>query len=173
MKPVLALTALTLALAGCSTYQFGNISHPQLSKIAVGDVENSTSDPRLTHLARAKLPAGFMRDGSLQLTSIDKADCVLHSKVLGYEVSNIGEVRTESNDEDQRQYRTVMYGVSVEVEYALYPPAQDRPILAAQTVRGTAEFARAGDLELGMEDALDRAMADAAGKIVSGVVEAW
>jgi hypothetical protein len=173
MKPVLALTILALLLAGCSTYQFGNIAHPQLSSIAVGDVENTTSDPRLTHLARAKLPAGFMTDGSLQLTTVEKADCVLHSKVLGYEVSNIGEIRTESNDEDQRQYRTVMYGVSVDVEYALYPSSQDRPILAAKTVRGTAEFARAGDLQLGMDDALDRAMADAASKIVSGVVEAW
>lgn len=173
MKSALALATLALILSGCSTYRFGNISHPQLSTIAVGDVENTTSDPRLTHLARAKLPASFMSDGSLQLTSADKADCILHSKVLGYEVSNIGETRTESNDEDQRQYRTVMYGVSVEVEYTLYPPSQDRPILAAQTVRGTAEFARAGDLQLGMDDALDRAMADAASKIVSGVVEAW
>ena len=174
MKSALTLAILALlVLTGCSHYQFGNISHPQLSTIAMGDVENSTSDPRLTHLARAKLPAGFMSDGSLLLTSADKADCVLHSKVLSYEVNNIGEVRTESNDEGQRQYRTVMYGVTVDIEYSLYPPSQDRPILEAQTVTGTAEFARAGDLQLGMEDALERAMADAAGKVVAGVVEAW
>jgi PBP1b-binding outer membrane lipoprotein LpoB len=174
MKSAIALATLALlVLTGCSHYRFGNISHPQLNSIAVGDVENSTRDPRLTHMARAKLPASFMSDGSLQLTSADRADCVLHSKVLGYEVNNIGEVRTESNDEDQQQYRTVMYGVSVDLEYALYPASQDRPILEPQTVRGTAEFARAGDLQLGMEDALERAMADAAGKVVAGVVEAW
>jgi hypothetical protein len=160
-----------LAASGCGVYRLGSTMDPDLGTIAIGTVANETREPMLTSYFRNEVPAMFMRDGSLQVVN-GSADCVLQARITGYNLRQIGEEETISNDEDQRLNRTVIWGVDVNVEYEVLR-ADGTAYIPTTVATGKAEFSELIDLEVVRKDGLRQAIYDAADQIVTAVTNPW
>jgi hypothetical protein len=169
LLPILAASLLS----GCLGYHRGTLVHPQLQQVAVGDVGNQTVEPRLAVYLRTRLPEALQRDGSLSVVSRKHAECVLETTIKQYRLYSIGRVESPSEDDDQDLYRSTIYRVLVEVEFAVTIPGRAKPLLPPQTVEGTAEFAEMVDLDTVRKDGLRQAVYDASSKIVAALTEAW
>ncbi len=162
-----------LMMVGCAHYNLGSNLPNDVNSVAIGDVSNQTNEPLLSAYARTELPALFMQDGGLRVVSEEKADCVLHTRILDYRLRNIGEVESSSADDDKRLNRTVVYGVNVDLEYHVsYADDRHRPTVPRRVV-GHAEFSELADLDVVKKDGLKQAMYDAAEQIVGAITNPW
>ncbi|MDP7396798.1 MAG: LPS assembly lipoprotein LptE [Lentisphaeria bacterium] len=165
------LIALTL-LSGCAHYQVGSTGDPALNTIRIGRIHNATDEPRLNAWLRGEFAAGFMRDGSMNVVNDGTADCILNATITNYELHQIGQTETASNDRDQRLARTIIWAVDVRIEYTI-ERADGSAYIAATTASGRAEFSEIIDLDVVRKDGLRQAVYDAAGQVVANATAPW
>jgi hypothetical protein len=119
-QPALGLLVVVILVTSCAHYRTGSLMHPDIHSIAIGPVANRTDIAELGPYVDAALPARFLNDGSLDVNSSgEKADIVLNATVVSYQISSIGEARTDSRDKKQRVYRPTIYGVQVTIEFSV------------------------------------------------------
>ncbi len=174
----LCMLAVVLGSASCRHYKMGSLAHPQLENIGIARVENATQEPRLAPYLQMKLPAQFMVDGSIKVKPEESAQTILHTRIVDSSVVGKGAALiTEKNDpgaeDSEKIYRSIIYGISVQVVYWVSKPGRDDPVLAPQTVTGRATITEELDLTESRQRAFEVALADAANQIVKGVTEAW
>ena len=172
--PVWAVLGLLLS-SGCQ-YHVGSVMHPQVSSIAVGVIANDTGEPSFSSILRGQLSEQFMRDGSLRLTDVGKADAVVEGEIVKYRTRKLArsEVREDrARDEDSDAYQTVIYRAEVFVTYRVRVPGYETPLLKDVRVTGTADFSRFPDMIIPRQAAFRQALNDAALQICSSVTEGW
>ena len=165
------LIALAL-LCGCAHYQIGAAGDPTLNTIRIGRIHNATDEPGLNAWLRGEFAAGFMRDGSMSVVNDSTADCILNATVTDYQLHQIGQTETASNDRDQRLARTVIWAVDVQIEYTI-DRADGSTYIETTTAKGRAEFSEIIDLGVVRKDGLRQAVYDAAGQIVADATAPW
>lgn len=166
MRQLLAIAA-ALLLTGC--YHWGSLMHPQIKSIAVAPVVNETAAYNLASEMRMALNEQFMVDGSLELKSLNTADCILNARVLA--VTYI-EVSDDSYDDDVI-YRPTEWRVNVTMEFTVTIPGKREPLISTRTVQGESLFQVQADLETNRHQATLRACANAAQRAVVATTEAW
>jgi hypothetical protein len=163
--------------SGCRSYRTGNLVHPQLSTIAIGEVRNETDEPALAVVLRKKLAEQVMRDGSLRLVDAEIADIIVVATIPKYETarSAAAKLRSESDLPDERStYRTSFYEVKVDVEYSVLVPLQNnRVLMPRRKTVGEARFPQMPDLDVSRQSGLQQALHDAATQIITSITEAW
>lgn len=164
----LALIGVIILVSGCG-YHMGSIAHPQLTSIAIAPVVNETTSFNVASDMRMGLCEMFMTDGSLTLTNLNKADCILQSRVISVDYI---EVTSDSYDYDVI-YRPTEWRVTVKVEFSVIIPGKREPLISAQTASGSALFQVQADLETNRRQATLQACADAARRVVTRTTEAW
>ena len=169
----LTFAALALAVAGCRHYHVVDPSHGQPKIVAIGPIKNQTNEPRLSLYTKQKLPELIMLDGSFKLGHPANADSILNVEILTYKIDGIGEVQIESDDKDQRRFRSSVFKVTVDVDYSMTDAANNTTVTSPQQIRGTAEFSELVDMDIVRKDGLRRAMYDACSQVVSSVVDVW
>ena len=164
-----------LLLAGCSGYHAGSLMHPQIKTLAVGEFRNDTEEAFLTAALRQKLADAFTVDGSVRVVAPEAADVVVRGTIKQIGVQSIASHRLAENvrDGNRDNYQTQIYRVSVEVAWELVLPNRRRPVLDSRPAKGAAEFSSLPDFHVARNEALRRALADAAEQIRNGVVEGW
>lgn len=166
MKKFLILAAAAL-LSGC--YHWGSLMHPQVQSIAIAPVVNETAAYNVASEMRMMLCEEFMRDGSLTLTGLNTADCILNGRVLN--ITYI-EVSDDSYDNDII-YRPTEWRVTVTMEFTVTIPGKREPLVASRVVQGDSLFQVQADLETNRHQATLRACSNAAQRAVVAVTEAW
>ncbi len=158
---------------GCSHYQLKRESTLPISKIAVGKIENLSNEPKLSAYLRNKLPEFLMQDGTLKVVSSQIADAVIDTRILAYDVNGVGEVRIQSREEDQRNYRTAIYEIYVDLEYSVTVLGNAELVIPPGKIRGTAEYTELVDNDIVRQDGLKKATANACAKLVSAITDSW
>lgn len=174
LRPVL-LAATVALLAGCQ-YRWGALAHPQIQSMAVGRIENSTRDPQLGGLFRAKLAERIMTDGSLRLVPADEADAILEATVQSVQFSAVAATRQRDRTASQRrsdEYQTSLYRATITIQVTALAPGKETPLLASRTITGVGDFNALPDLQVARQGAYDLALRDAAAKAVAEITEAW
>jgi hypothetical protein len=162
-------------LSGCQ-YRWGSLMHPQISSMAVGQVENETREPQLAATLKNKLADKIMTDGSVKLAPIDKADAILNAKIRSISYASVASTkqRDESaRQEDKDEYQTSLYRATVKVDVTVVVPGKETPLVSTRTVTGVADYNRLPDLQVARRAAYDLALRDAAVKAIAEVTEAW
>lgn len=164
-----------LLLAGCSSYHAGSLMHPQIKTLAIGEFRNDTEEAFLTAALRQKLADAFTVDGSVRVVARDRADVIVRGTIKRLDLESVASRRLseKSRDENRDNYQTSIYRVTVDVTWELVLPDRRRPVLDPRPAKGVAEFSSLPDYHVARNEALRRAMADAAEQIRSGVVEGW
>jgi len=171
-----ACLAALAGLPGCRSYRCGSIMHPQINTLAIGAFQNATEEPRIAPLLRGKLAEQFMTDGSLKVTTLDKADAVIRGRILHYGLRQVAAAKTRdsaSRDRDSDAYQTTIFRAEVRVEFEVVIPGRERSVVSAKQVLGTADFSRLPDLNVARREGLGQAANDAARRMVVAVAEAW
>ena len=164
--PLLPLILLALLCGGCG-YRIGMLGHPQIKTIAVAPVTNETTSYNAAAQARNILCELFVTDGTLKLTHLSTADCILSAKVKQVAFSEVSWSRDSDEEFVPNQWR-----VQVSMEYSVILPGQAKP-LATGTAAGSAKFMTGPDMEIGRLNGLRQALLSASKNIVIAVTEGW
>jgi len=168
-KFLVAVCALSLlCLSGCG-YHMGSLMHPQIKTIAIGPVKNDTLEPYGSAAMRAALCEQFMVDGSLKVTSLEKADCILYGRIT--RVTTTGTL--EDSRDGGQTYRAAQWRANVTFEFEVLIPGRKDPLINKRIVNGTAQFQVMVDQDTTRRRGMKQACADAARQAVIYTVEAW
>ena len=173
--------ALTLAIfygVGCGHYEAGSLMHPQIDTVFISPVENQTDVSGLGSQIRRFVASRLMRDGSVKISSREKADAILSLRLKNYATSEAGsaKIRDEEliDDEDEdEEYQTSVYEANMDVEMRLSVPGREEPVLDWQTVSGDALYSRLPDMVQTRRAGLRQAASHTAENIVTRFTEAW
>ena len=166
-----ALILIAAAFCGCG-YKIGNLGHPQLKSVAVAPVVNDTLAYNAAANLRGLLNETFQTDGTLKLTGMNKADCIVYARITSVGFSEIS-WGSRDNANGTNSFTPNQWLVKLAVEYSVIIPGRALPLLQAQQVTATAEFMSGPDIEISRNYAIKQACFVAAKKIVSEITEAW
>ena len=167
-RPLLPLLLLLLLLLSGCGYRIGMLGHPQIRTIAVAPVTNETASYNAAAQARNILCESFVSDGTLKLTHLSTADCILYAKVKSVTFSEL----SWSSNKDDEEFVPNQWSVSVLMDYSVILPGQAKP-LASGSTSGRAQFMTGPDMEIGRLNGIRQALLAASKNIVIAVTEGW
>jgi len=170
------VAAVSIFAGGCAGYHLGGLMHPQVRNIAVGQFENTLDEPGLGARFRDMLVAALLTDGSVHVTTPDRADAVIEGRIVQYKFSESARAKVRSEKErstDRDAYQTTVFKAKVVVAYTLRVPGRTRPLLDERRVVGIAEFPAMPDMRKAHTTGLEAALRDAAVRTAASVTEAW
>lgn len=169
-KPFFLLLAVSSLLFATSCgYHVGSMMHPQIKTIAIADVKNETKEPNLSAVVRGNLAEQFQTDGSLKLTTLGKADCIVYCRIL--KVENVA-IRYDSYDDDQT-FRPAEFAIGITAEFQVLIPGRGDPLIPMRQVHGQANYQYNADPAVGRLNGAKQASYNLARKIVQYTTEAW
>jgi len=146
-------------------YSVGNSLPPGINVVHVPSFENKTTEPQLELYTTQATISELQREGSLMVGDLGKSDVVLHVDLIDLSLQPL---RYEADaSTTTREYR-----MTIRAELRLVERSTDK-VLAKNTVKGETDFVPFGDLSTAKRDALPKASADLAHKIVKSIVEFW
>ena len=158
---------LLLFVTGCG-YHMGSIMHPQVKSIAIAPVINESLAYNAASDMRGMLSEQVMRDGSLKLTDLKTADCILHARILEVTYNKI-----DDDSYNSQIFRPSEWRISVKVEFEVIIPGKREPLVSRRVVSGTANIQALADLEGSRMQGTRYACFDAAERIIQATTEAW
>ena len=166
---MLALVLVSAGLLPGCGYHVGSLTHPQIKTVAIADVKNETYEVLAAALLRTILAERFQFDNSLKLTSLDKADCIVYTRITNIRNNSIS-WRYNSKVDD---FRANEYQLSVTVEYLVRMPGRGRPLVPKSSAYGVSTYLFSHDPAIGRISALKQALLGVSNRIVSATTEAW
>ncbi|MBO5761963.1 MAG: hypothetical protein J6S53_10535 [Lentisphaeria bacterium] len=162
-------TLLFLPLLFCTScgYRMGSMMHPQIKSIAIAPVKNSSREVLASVVMRKLLAERFMFDGSLKLTTMDKADCIVYCQI------NSVSQRAVAWDEDDEEDRPSEFNLTVNGEFTVLLPGKTVPLVKKRSVSGSCTYQFLTDPAVGKESGLTQACLQMANMIVQYTTEAW
>jgi hypothetical protein len=161
------LLLLVSCISGCG-YRIGGMGHPQLKSVAIAPVINDTLAYNAAANMRGQLAERFQVDGTMKLTGMSQADCIVYARITNIKLWEIDS--SSSNDDD---FLPNQWGVSLTVEFSVVIPGQAKPLIDKRKATGSAEFMSGPDIEISRNYAIKQACYSAAKDLVSQVTEAW
>ena len=162
-------TLLFLPLLFCTScgYRMGSMMHPQIKSIAIAPVKNSSREVLASVVMRKLLAERFMFDGSLKLTTMDKADCIVYCQINSVSQSAV------AWDEDDEEDRPSEFKLTVNGEFTVLLPGKTVPLVKKRSVSGSCTYQFLTDPAVGKESGLTQACLQMANMIVQYTTEAW
>ena len=157
-----------LSISGCG-YHLGSITHPQIKTVAIADVKNETYEVLAAALLRDVLAERFQFDNSLKLTSLEKADCIVYTRITNVYNSSI----SWRNTNKVESYRANEYRLAVTVEYTVLIPGAAKPLVPKSFATRSSVYLFAHDPAIGRVSALKQCLLRISDVIVSATTEAW
>ncbi len=164
VRPGVCLIAMWV-VAGCGGYRLGTSLPPDISIVHVPTFVNQTAEPRLeTEMTRAAVQE-FQRDGTLAVSTADKADVILTAVLTDFGMRSLRYERDQAKvTEEYRLYATARVTLA---------KRSSGEIVLAKMVTGEAEVEPTGDLSSAKRVAMPALATDLAHRIVESVVEFW
>ncbi|MCM8525508.1 MAG: LPS assembly lipoprotein LptE [Lentisphaeraceae bacterium] len=173
MKNTKLIISLICALfiTACSNYKVGNIAHPQIKTIGIGEIKNSTDQPRLSFFLREKLKERFMQDASFKVVPVAEADVIISGKVVDYRINTRGRTTRDEREEEDEGFFSTIYRTSIRFKYEV--KTRSHWEVTSGAVTEGADFTEIIDQFEEKRNALRRAAYEVAKKVVSEITEAW
>jgi len=161
----LMVVAALIGPGGCAGYRLGSTLPPGVKSINVPTFVNKTREPQVETEATNAALREFQKDGSLVLTTAEKADAILNVTLVKYSLVPLRYQKDRAKT--TREYRLKLAADIVCTR------ASTGEVLVKKRVEGESTFEPLGDISLSKRDALPEAARDLAHDIVESVVEYW
>ncbi len=165
---ILIMILGAMCLCSCG-YHMGSMMHPQIQTVAIADIVNETKEPLVIEIMRNKLAERFQVDGSMKLKSLEKADCIVHCRILSVNTHTI----REDSDDGQETYRPTEFGITITAEFTVLVPGRSEPLIPLRKVSGRANYQYEADPQIGRIAGIKQAGNNLAALIVQYTTEAW
>jgi hypothetical protein len=160
------LFALTTCFCGCAAYKLGSMLPDQIQTVHMSTVTNATGEPLIENEITNSILSQLQRDGSLTLTSEDRADALMYVRVYGYALSPLSYSRSNRSLPDE-------YRLTLTASVELVERSTGKSLVRSERVTGESEFPLSGDLTQAKRVGLPAAADDLARFVVAAVTEAW
>jgi len=150
----------------CSSCYHLTGHNKKLAMVSIANIHNDTAEPQLSsmlHSALAEQLSHTRKGSSKPLYPLDL-------KIISLENSNVAraEIRDKfSRDDDSDAYQTVLYRITIKVQYSIMP--QDGMALVSGVVSGIGDLPKMHDRNIPLQHALRLAANDAAKKIIDAI----
>ena len=161
------LLILVFLLSGCG-YRIGNMGHPQLKSVAIAPVINDTLAYNAAANMRGQLAERFQVDGTMKLTGMNQADCIVYARITDIKLREI-----DSSTRFDDDFLPNQWSVNIAVEFSVIIPGRAKPLIDKRKASGYAEFMSGPDIEISRSYAIKQACFSAAKNLVSQVTESW
>lgn len=170
IKKLLTSFALALVLVSCSGYQIGNMGHPQIKRVSVGQLKNLSDEPRLALIVMDKLKEAIRQDGTYELVNAGegRADAIIQGTIPQFSYRKVGFSR---DDEEKKKYRVNNYRATVKFNYEVVTPK--KLVIQKFTMTGNGDFSDGVSIEQNRREGLERASYSMATKVVTQLAEGW
>lgn len=168
----MSLSVMTMGLLSLLTscgYQVGSLMHPQIKSIAIAPVKNDTYEVYASAILRNQLAERFQFDNSLKVASMETADCILYTRIVGISVAE----STERSVDQDKTFRPSEYRMSLVVEYTVLIPGQAEPLVGRSFATGTSYYHVTNDPSIGRQNGLIQAALSVSKSIVTATTEIW
>ena len=166
LSTVLSTVIAAVLLGGCVNYKLGTTLSEELRAVFVPTVRNETSQPMVdTELTRA-LTREIGREGTLRITSEERATTRLDVVVTEYRQDSI---RFRNNNTPE-EYRMVLKATAVFSHISADGSGKE---ILRQTFEGDETFTRGTDTITAQQQCLPKAAEKLAEQIVDSCVSAW
>lgn len=148
-------------------YRMGNMMPPQIKTIAIAPVRNNSREVLAATVMRRLLSERFMFDGSLKLTTMDKADCIVYCQI-----DSVSQ-RAVAWDEEDEEDRPSEFNLTVKGSFVVLLPGRAAPLVKKRSVSGSCTYQFLTDPAIGKESGLTQACLQMANMVVQYTTEAW
>ncbi|HBM15918.1 MAG TPA: hypothetical protein DD381_06200 [Lentisphaeria bacterium] len=161
-------SSVIIIISSCG-YHSGSIAHPQIRTIAFSPVINETYLPLGSAYMRQSLSEAFQRDGSWKVVSIEKADCIMYSRIVNVVIA-APDITIPQNSIN---YFTTQFGITVYFEFTIIIPGRPQPLVPTTQVSGQVQYQVPVDYYVSQEVAFQQACYEAALNAASTSTESW
>ena len=169
VPPALIVTAgiaLLSALTGCIGYTLGNNLPPGIRSVFVPVFVNQADEPGLETLTTSATIAEFQKDGSLKVSPREQANSIIEVTLTHYTLAPLRFRKDQTTTAQE-------YRLTIKADVVLRKLPGKEIVSQTKGVEGFADFVSLSDLPSSQRDALPKAAADLAHRIVKTVVEYW
>jgi hypothetical protein len=158
--------ALAILAGGCLGYRLGTTLPPDIKSIYVPVFVNKASYPQLETETTSAAIQALQLDGTLKVTTRDKADTLLDVTLTGYSLTAISYDPTRPTSANE-------YRMTLKATLTLTRRTTKKVIAGPVEVSGETTFILSGDMAAAQRTALPSAAKDLATRIVEQVTEYW
>lgn len=161
--------AIATCFVSCAGYEIGGRKPESLvgvERIAVPMFSNSTQHPRAEALATSAVTEAITRDGTYQLSAVGNADAVLEGTLRSINYSTVRGTRFDTLLAEEFR-NTVM------IEWQLRDGSDPTRILASGSSSGDSQLFSDSNLQSVRNNALNEALENAAGSLVSRIADSF
>ena len=160
---------LAVCLASCAGYEVGGRKPQSLAgveRVAVPMFANATQHPRAEALATSAVAAAVTRDGTYRLATTDDADAFLEGTLQSVDYVSVRGTRFDTLLAEE-------FRNTVTIKWQLRDARDPTRVLARGSSRGTSQLFRDANLQTARNNALNDAMENAAGTLVSRIADSF
>ncbi len=154
-----------LACAGCASYHAGAIHDPGFKTIFIENFKSDVDEPQLENLVSTTVIQQFQRDGTIQVTDLEKADVILKGHITSFEMTPIRVSR-------ENELTPTEVSMTIGVSYTLTKKGESKPYTESKA-QGSASFFIGNDLQSDKRQGVPLAAAKLGQHIVSALADAW
>lgn len=166
---LLALAAVAIGLASCAGYELGGAKPESLEgieRVAVPMFSNDTQHARAEALATSAVASAVVRDGTYRVASIDGADAILEGNIRSITYDAVRGSRFDTLLAEE-------FRNTVTLDWRLRDARDPTRILARGSSSGTSQLFRDSNLQTARNNALNEALENAAGTLVSRIADSY
>ena len=166
------IALLSITLTSCS-YKVGSLAHPQIKTVAILPIKNTSDEPRAGTFMQQQLAERFMLDGSLKVTTADKADIIIRGDIKNYDLNVVGSVKQSEEPTSDRDefFSASIFRATLAFNYEIY--TKDGWFVQSGNPSSFADFTQLIDLEVEKRQAIKRAAYEVSKKVVNNITEAF
>lgn len=167
MKTTLLLPSLCLVLlgSGCA-YKVGAVHDPGFKTIFVENFKSDVDQPQLENMVSTTIIQQFQRDGTLEVTSEERAEVILKGKIVSFETTPVRYSRTN-------ELTPTEVSMTIGVEYSLTKRGESKPYADHLKATGSSSFFIGDDLQSDKKQGVPIAAARLGQAIVAKIVDGW
>ena len=162
----LLATLLAGALGGCAGYRVGSTLPPNIHTVYVGTFVNKTDQPDLEFQTTRATLQEIQKDGTLKISTQDKADVILEAKITKYTLEPLRYRKDQATTPNE-------YRIHLLADVILRRANTMKVLVSVPNVEGWATFTVTTDLRSNELTAIPNAATDLGHEIVKNVVEFW
>lgn len=163
-----AIPLLYLVVPGCG-YHLGSVMHPQVKTIAIAPIKNETLEEFATPCMRQALSEQFQFDNSLEVKTVEEADCVMYGRIVKIKTTGIGFDSTNN----EQSYTPAEFALEITFEFTVIIPGRSKSLINTREVSAVAAYQVNADNEIARRRGIQQACRSVAQKAVVYTVEAW
>ncbi len=152
-------------IVGCASYKMGAIRDPGFKTIYIETFKSDVDEPALETLVTTTVIQQFQRDGTIEVTSPDRADVILKGQITSFQMTPV-------RFAPANQITPTEVSMSIGANYALFKRGQTKPYFKGQA-SGSTGFFIGDDLQSDKRQGVPLAAVKLGQNIVSTLADGW